>query len=108
MPNVSVFVAQRALHRILQTSIDDMKGAMKNRARVLALAPRVRVNPQANQWLTGILSAAFICGLVSSLGASQSAPDDATVAHAVVTDIFQYAGECVTVRDLWSNKYVAR
>src|SRR5262249_33017208 len=73
--------------------------------------PRVRVNAQPNRRLTtrtGVVSAVFICSIVTSLVASQSAPNTATVAHAAATDIYEYAGECVTVRDQWSNRYVVR
>ena len=73
--------------------------------------PRGRVNPQPNRRLrirTGLASAVFTCSLVSSLAASWSAPDTPPLAGAVATDIYQYAGECVTVRDRWSNWYVAR
>src|SRR5678815_5743170 len=73
--------------------------------------PRVRVNPQANRRLTrrlGVVSAVFICSIVSAPVASWSAPKDATVARSAATDIYQYAGECVTVRDRRSNRYVVR
>src|SRR5580765_4102302 len=72
---------------------------------------RLRVNPPPNRRpaiRTGVVSAVFICAIVSSPVASWAAPQTATVADAAATDIYQYAGECVTVRDNWSNRYVAR
>jgi microsomal dipeptidase-like Zn-dependent dipeptidase len=73
--------------------------------------PRVRVNPQPNRRLTirtGIVSAVFICSIVSSPVASWSAPNSAAVARAAATDVYQYAGECVTVRDHSSKRYVVQ
>jgi hypothetical protein len=54
------------------------------------------------------VSAAFICSIATSVAASQSAPNTAAVAPGEATNVYQYAGECVTVRDLWSNRYVVR
>jgi hypothetical protein len=72
---------------------------------------RVRVNPQPNRRLTartGVVAAVFICAIVTPLVASQSPSDTATVPRAAAGDVYQYAGECVTLRDRWSNKYVVR
>jgi microsomal dipeptidase-like Zn-dependent dipeptidase len=69
--------------------------------------PRVRVNLRPNRRLTiriGIVSAVFISSIVSSPVASGAAQNTATIA----TDVYQYAGECVTVRDQWSRRYVVR
>jgi len=54
------------------------------------------------------VSAVFICSVVTSVAASQSIPNTATDAQVEATDIYQYAGECVNVRDVWSNRYVVR
>ena len=72
---------------------------------------RFRVHPVLNRRFpirTGVVSAVFICSMASSVVASWSAPNSTTTADAAATDIYHYAGECVTLRDRWSNWYVAR
>ena len=72
--------------------------------------PRGRVNRQPFRRLTlliGVGSAVSICSLLSATVA-WSAPQTVDVARAAATDIYQYAGECVTVRDQRSNRYVVR
>ena len=72
---------------------------------------RFRVHPVMHRRFpirTGVVSAVFICSMASSVVASWSAADSATAVDAAATDIYQYAGECVTLRDRWSNWYVAR
>jgi len=72
---------------------------------------RVSVTPQPNHRLTiriGVASAVFICSIAPSLFASWSAPSAATVDQAAATNIYGYAGDCVTVRDQWTDKYVVR
>ena len=67
----------------------------------------IMTNPQPNRRLTtrtGVVSAVFISALVSFLVVYWPAP----VTLAAATDIYQYAGECVTVRDHRSNRYVVR
>jgi microsomal dipeptidase-like Zn-dependent dipeptidase len=71
---------------------------------------RVRVNHQPIRLFTlrrGVGSAIFIYALAWSSIASWSAPRTANGARAAETDIYQYAGECVTLRDR-SNKYVVQ
>jgi len=72
--------------------------------------PRVRVSVPSKRRLTirtAAVSALFLSAIVGSRVASAADPNNATVKPAA-TDIYQYAGECVIVRDTWSNKYVIR
>lgn len=54
---------------------------------------------------SGVASICVLCSLITFLVAAWPAPNAATAASAP-TDIYQYAGECVTVRDAWTNRYV--
>lgn len=54
---------------------------------------------------SGVASIPVLCSLITGLVASWPAPSTATAASAPA-DIHQYAGECVTVRDAWTNRYV--
>ena len=56
---------------------------------------------------SGVASILVLCSVITLLVASWPAPNTAAAA-AAATDIYQYAGECVTVRDQWSNRYVVR
>lgn len=53
---------------------------------------------------SGVASILVLCSLITLLVVSWPAPN--TAAASVPTDIYQYAGECVTVRDAWTNRYV--
>jgi len=46
-----------------------------------------------------------LCSVIACLVAGWPAPNPAAAAAAAV-DVYQYAGECVTVRDAWTNRYV--
>jgi microsomal dipeptidase-like Zn-dependent dipeptidase len=50
-------------------------------------------------------SIVVLCSVTALLIAASPASDVAAASEA--TDIYQYAGECVTVRDAWTNRYVA-
>jgi microsomal dipeptidase-like Zn-dependent dipeptidase len=54
---------------------------------------------------SGVASILVLCSLITFLVASRPAANTATAASAP-TDIYQYAGECVTVRDAWTNRYI--
>jgi microsomal dipeptidase-like Zn-dependent dipeptidase len=72
--------------------------------------PPVRVTAQPNRRLTiriGVATTVFICSIVPVV-ASWPAANAAVVAQSAVTDIYRYAGECVIVRDQWSDRYVVR
>jgi hypothetical protein len=73
--------------------------------------PRVRVSLPPKRRLatrTAVVWAAFLCAIAGSRVASAADPNTATVERPAATDIYQYAGECVIVRDTWSNRYVVR
>jgi hypothetical protein len=53
------------------------------------------------------VSAVVVAAIVSPI-ASPSAQSVATVDDAAATNIYHYAGECVILRDQWSNRYVVR
>lgn len=53
----------------------------------------------------GVASILVLCSLTAILVASSSATNMA--AASASADVYQYAGECVTVRDAWTNRYVA-
>lgn len=55
---------------------------------------------------SGVSSILVFCALVALLVVSGPAPNTATAAFDP-TDVYQYAGECVTVRDAWTSRYVA-
>jgi microsomal dipeptidase-like Zn-dependent dipeptidase len=71
--------------------------------------PQVRVTPQPKRRLLpiSVVSAVFICSVVP-LVASWSASNTEVVAQVAATDVYRYAGECVTLRDWWSDKFVGR
>ena len=47
-----------------------------------------------------------LCAVILVLVAAWRAPHTAAAA-ADALDIYQYAGECVVLRDAWTNRYVA-
>ena len=52
-----------------------------------------------------VASILVLCSLVTVLVMSWPAPNTASAAFDP-TDVYQYAGECVTVRDAWTSRYV--
>lgn len=54
---------------------------------------------------SGMASILVLCSCIALLAASPTASQTATAA-SVAIDVHQYAGECVTVRDAWTNRYV--
>ena len=73
--------------------------------------PRVRVSLPPTRCLTtctAVALAGFLCVSAGSRVASAADQNTATVNLSAATDIYQYAGECVIVRDNWSNRYVVR
>lgn len=54
---------------------------------------------------SGMASILVLCSCIALLAASPTASHTATAA-SVAIDVHQYAGECVTVRDAWTNRYV--
>src|SRR5688572_22518774 len=65
------------------------------------------IAPPARTVRTAVVTAVLTCSIVL-LAASWPGPRTATAAQAVATDIYEYAGECVIVRDQLSNRYVVR
>ena len=66
------------------------------------------VTPKPNRRMTiriGVASVVFISALVLALIAPWATP---TSAQTPPIDVYQFAGECVMVRDLWTDKYVVR
>ena len=55
---------------------------------------------------SGVTSLLVLCSLVALLAVSGPGPHTAAAASDP-TDIYQYAGECVAVRDAWTGRYVA-
>ena len=54
---------------------------------------------------SGLASSLVLGSVITLLVGSGPAPKTALAASAP-TDVYQYAGECVTVRDAWTNRYV--
>ena len=55
---------------------------------------------------SGVASILVLCSIITLLVAAWPARKTAAAA-AGPTDIYQYAGECVAVRDAWTSRYVA-
>ena len=65
------------------------------------------IAPPARTVRTAVVTAVLTCS-IGFLAASWPGPGTAAAAQAAATDIYQYAGECVIVRDQLSNRYVVR